>query len=420
MIEQIRENINNPEILERLYQDDWKAFKADFEKIYPEIENADMARFWKARLEYGKTTLFKAGSFIFSDFVIMLIVCLITAFLIKIPDLFQLKYTDTVFYEKNAAIIVFFGLTLFSILIGKTFSHKRIFIIALAFLIPLIYINLLPSNEKSDSVNLAYIHLPLLMWCIYGIVFTGFDLKNKSNRIDFIKYNGDLAIIYALIAVAGGVLTVITIGLFNAIGIQIGNFYMENIVIIGAVCAPVVAAFIIRNYPTLTNKLAPLIASIFSPLVLITLIIFLITIIVTGKDPYNDRDFLLIFNIMLIGVMGIIVFSVSETSIIKNQKFNEVILFILSIIAVIIDLIALSAIFYRLGEYGVTPNRLAILVSNILILANLVLIMIDLFRINFKKKEFRIVEMSDAKFLPVYLVWIFIVIFGFPLIFGMK
>ena len=216
------------------------------------------------------------------------------------------------------------------------------------------------------------------MWCIYGMVFTGFDLRNRNKRIDFIKYNGDLLIMYALIAMAGGLLTVITIGLFNSIDIQIGNFYIENIVITGAACAPIVAAFIIRNYPILTNKLAPLIASIFSPLVLITLIVFLVTIIVTGKDPYNNRDFLMIFNIMLIGVMAVIVFSVSETSILKNRKFNEVILFVLSIIAIIIDLIALSAIFYRLGD-GVTPNRLAILVSNILILANLVIIMIDLF-----------------------------------------
>jgi hypothetical protein len=123
---------------------------------------------------------------------------------------------------------------------------------------------------------------------------------------------------------------------------------------------------------------------------------------------------------MLLGVMGIIFFSISETSGIKNQKFNETILFALSIITIMIDLIALSAIFYRLGEYGLTPNRLAVLVSNILVLINLVLIMIDLFRINFKKAEFRKAEMSVARFLPVYLIWIIIVTFGFPLIFGMK
>jgi len=350
----------------------------------------------------------------------MIIMCLITGFLIKIPDLFHIKFSDFIFYEKNAAIIVFFGLTLFAIWNNRIFGQKRLIMTSLAFLIPVIYINLLPSHEPGDSVKLAYIHLPLLMWCIYGIVFIDFDFNNRSKRIDFIRYNGDLAIIFALIAIAGGLLTAITIGLFNAIGINIEKFYMENIVIIGSVAAPVVAAFIIKNYITLINKTAPLIAAIFSPLVLITLLAYLIAIVVSGKDPYNDRDFLLIFNIMLLGVMGIIVFSVSETSVIKNKKFNELTLFILSIITIIIDLIALSAIFYRLGEYGLTPNRLAVLVSNILVLVNLVIIMTDLFRINFKKNEFRIVEMSVAKFLPVYLVWIIIVIFGFPVIFGMK
>ena len=419
MIEEIKANIGNPEMLEKLYRNDRQAFEAGFEKIYPEIENTELAKFWKTRLEYNKKPdRMKIPAL--SEIVIMIIMCLITGFLIKIPDLFHIKFSDFIFYEKNAAIIVFFGLTLYTIWINRISGYKRLIMTVLAFLIPVIYINLLPSIEPGASVNLAYIHLPLLMWCIYGIVFTGFDFKNRSKRIDFIRYNGDLAIIYALIAIAGGLLTAITIGLFNAIGINIEKFYMENIVIIGSVAAPVVAAFIIKNYTTLINKTAPLIAAIFSPLVLITLLVYLIAIVVSGKDPYNDRDFLLIFNIMLLGVMGIIVFSVSETSVIKNKKFNELTLFILSIITIIIDLIALSAIFYRLGEYGVTPNRLAVLVSNILVLVNLVIIMTDLFRINFKRNEFRIVEMSVAKFLPVYLVWIIIVIFGFPVIFGMK
>jgi hypothetical protein len=123
---------------------------------------------------------------------------------------------------------------------------------------------------------------------------------------------------------------------------------------------------------------------------------------------------------MLIGVMGIIVFSISETSINRRQKFNELVLFILSIITLIIDLVALSAIFYRLSEYGVTPNRLAVLGSNILIFGNLIMIMIDFFKINFKKSEIKIVELTFSKYLPIYLLWTLIVVFGFPLIFGMK
>jgi len=258
------------------------------------------------------------------------------------------------------------------------------------------------------------------MWFIYGIVFTGYEFRNLDKRIDFIRFNGDLVIFYALIAIAGGLLTAITVGLFDSIGLDIEKFYGENIIITGAAAAPVVAAFLIEKFPALVSRTAPLIATIFSPLVLITLIVFLVTILVTGKDPYNDRDFLLVFNIMLLGVMAIIIFSVSETSVIKNQKFNAIILFVLSTVTIIIDLIALSAIFYRLGEYGLTPNRLAVLVSNILVLINLVLIMAGLFRINFKKKDFTIVEKTVSKFLPVYLAWILIVIFAFPAIFGLR
>jgi hypothetical protein len=87
---------------------------------------------------------------------------------------------------------------------------------------------------------------------------------------------------------------------------------------------------------------------------------------------------------------------------------------------VIIDLIALSAIFYRLGTFGITPNRLAVLGSNILILGNLVLIIIDFYKVNFKKAMISEVELTIAKYMPLYLIWIVIVVFAFPLIFGLK
>ncbi len=419
MKEKIKENINNPEKLESLYRNDKKSFQSGFEEVYSEIENSEMAKFWKMRLDYDKTPD-KIKSYNKSDILIMIAVCLIAGFLIKIPDLFNINLKSYFFYEKNAGIIFFFGLTLYAIWIKRDFSLKRAGFILLAFIVPLIYINLLPSEKNSASINLAYIHLPLLMWCTYGLVYTDFNFRDKSKRMDYIRHNGDLAILGAIILIAGGVLTGITIGLFKAININIENFYMQNIVIIGLVSAPIVTTFIITNYKTMTNKIAPVIANIFSPLVLITAIIYLIAIAITGRDPYNNRDFLLIFNVMLLGVMGIIVFSVSETSLTIKQKFNEMILFILSIITVIIDLIALSAIFYRLASFGVTPNRLAVLGSNILILGNLVLIMVDLYRVNFKKTLIEKVELTISKYLPLYIIWILIVIFGFPLFFGMK
>jgi len=420
MKEKIKENRNQPEELERLYRSDKQLFETGFEEIYPEIESESLAKFWKIRLGYDKAGS-KTSSFIWADIEMLIIACLLTSFLIKFPDIFYNNdFYSNVFYEKNAGLIVLFGLSIFAIWTNKIFSPKKMTFIAIAFLVPALYINLLPSDHQSQSLNLTLIHLPLFMWCIYGMVFTGLDFNDKGKRIDYIKYNGDIAVLGVLILISGGLLAGITIGLFSAIDIDIKRFYMEYIAICGAVSAPIVATFIIRNYPTFTNKLAPIIANIFSPLVLITLVIYLITIPVSGKSPFTDRDILIIFNLMLLGVMGIIVFSVSENSIGKKHRFNDLVLFCLSVVTIIIDLIALTAIVYRLYEHGITPNRLAVLGSNLLIFGNLLLIMIDLYNVNFRKADIGDVEITISKYLPLYAIYTFIIVFGFPFIFGMK
>ena len=419
MKESIKENVNNPEKLEQLYRDDRKSFESGFERLYSEIDKTELIEYWKIRLDFDKIPG-QTKKTNLADILVMITACLLAGFLMKLPDIFNVKVTNPLFYEKNAAIIAFFGLTIYVVWINRILELKRLALILIAFIIPAIYVNLLPPANDRDSINLVYLHLPLLMWCIFGLVFIDLNLKDRTKRIDYIKYNGDLAILSAIILIAGGILTGISIGLFDAISINIENFYMENVAIIGVVSVPIVATYIIKNYVTMTNKIAPIIANIFSPLVLLTAIMYLIALAISGKDPYSDREFLLIFNIMLLGVMAIIVFSISETSITRKQKFNELILFILSVISALIDLIALSAIFYRLGTFGITPNRLAVLGSNILILGNLVLIIINLYKTNFKNTTIEEVGLTISKYLPVYAIWILFVIFGFPLIFGMK
>jgi hypothetical protein len=419
MKEEIKKSIDDPAKLERLYRENSKFFESDFKEIYSEIENSELAKYWKIRLEFDKSHD-KIRSFPRKDIFRMIAVCMIAGFLIKLPPLINIDLSHFMFYEKNAGIIFFLGLSIYALWTRGIIQWNKLLIIILSFLIPVIYINLLPSDKNINSINLVYIHLPLLMWCVYGLVFIDFNLKDESKRIDYIRHNGDLAIIGAMIVIAGMALTVITIGLFQAINISIEKFYMENVALVGFVSAPVVAAFILNNFQLMTNRIARIIANIFSPLLLLTLIIYLTAVTITGKNPFNDRGFLLIFNIMLLGVMAIIIFSISETSLDKKQKFNEIILFVLSIVAIFIDVLALTAILYRLVQFGITPNRLAVAGSNVLILGNLILITMDLFKINFGKSEMDRVGLSIAKYVPIYIIWIVIVIFAFPLIFGLK
>ncbi len=350
----------------------------------------------------------------------MLAGCLLAALLVKIPLLAGFDPDEETFYAKHIGIIVFAGLSLYLFLAGKDKNWLLEGISLLVYALSALYINLLPEGEGSDSVLLAYIHLPLVLWSFYGLIFIGFDRKDPGRRIGYIRYNGDLAILTALILIAGGILTAVTIGLFSAIDMHIEDLYMENVALVGLVAAPIVATFIIRSYPSLTNRIAPVIAAIFSPLVLLTLLIFLVAIVAAGKDPYSDREFLLIFNLMLLGVTAIIVFTVTGMSNRKRQPFSQWTLFLLSIVTLAIDLIALSAILYRLGEYGFTPNRTAVLGANLLVLVNMIFMTIDLWKVLFRGKEIGRVELTLARYLPIYALWTVIVTFLFPLLFGWR
>lgn len=415
MKEEIKKNIDNLEVLEELFQTDERGFAAAFEEIYSEIKETELMRFWKIRLEHEKP-IFSSKKLFLADIIKMIVACLVTGFLIKMPAIFN--FPEEFFYFRNTGLIVFGGLILYVTLTRRGHDYKKVACTAAIMAIMAIYANILPATNGNDTLNLVYIHQPILMWAFFGLVYIDFDLKNLFKRVEYIRYNGDLAVLMAIMAIAGAILSGILITLFDTIGINIEEIYMENIALIGVVSIPIVATFIVRNYRSLANKIAPIIANIFSPLVLVAALVFLVALAFSGKNLFEDREFLLIFNLMLLGVMAVILFSVSETFINPTSRFNTMVLFVLSILTIVIDGITLSAIFYRLGTYGVTPNRLAVLGSNILLFGNLLWLVLELYKVNFRKADIGRIEFSIAKYLPVYLIWVLFVVFCFPMIFG--
>jgi uncharacterized membrane protein YozB (DUF420 family) len=142
--------------------------------------------------------------------------------------------------------------------------------------------------------------------------------------------------------------------------------------------------------------------------------------IYSAKNPYNDREFLLIFNALLIGVMALIFFSVAETSKTNKSHAEIWVLFLLSAVTIIVNGIALSAILFRISEWGITPNRAAVLGGNVLILINLLFVTAQLFRVLSEKANISVVGKAISFYLPIYFFWSIIVTFLFPLFFGFK
>jgi hypothetical protein len=410
----ILSKINDPKELEKLYQGNKVAFRKEFNLIYPELTDNRLADYWNERLSYENFEISWGSK---NELIFVIIASLVAGIIAKLPAL--LNANPELFYQRNAGLIIFPALTAYFIW-KKSLSTNKIVFAGVAFLIAAIFINLLPADNKSDTLILSCIHLPIFLWAVLGFSYVGDNIKNYHNRIDFLRYNGDLIIMTGLLAIAAGILTAITVGLFELIGFDIKDFYFENIVVFALPAIPMLATYITQTNPQLVNRVSPVIAKIFSPLVLITLFVYLIAIFVSGKNPYNDREFLMVFNFLLIGVMAIILFSVAEIFKKNENRTGGFILFALSIVTVIVNGIALSAILFRISEWGITPNRLAVLGANILMLTNLLIITFKLFKNISKKTDISEVEDSIAKFLPIYILWVMIVAFIFPLIFHFK
>ena len=411
MQEQILSNLDNPGLLEKLYRDNKAVFKSAFNGLYPGIKEKMTAQIWNERLNFEKEEISWISS---KELGFVIVTSILAGLIAKIPQLALLR--EDYFYSRNIAFIVFPFLAAWFAW-KQQLSPSRILMVGSIFLVSAVYINFLQYNETSDTVMLACIHLPLFLWSVLGYVFSGGEYFNLKRRLEFLQYNGNLVVMAALMVIAGFILSAITIGLFRLIGLNIEEFYGQYIIVFGASALPIVATALVQTNPQLVNKVSPIIARIFTPLVLVMLVAYLIAVIYTGKDPYNDREFLMIFNLLLIGVMALILFSVTGTAT-QASRMETMLLLALSAVTIVVNGIALSAILFRISEWGITPNRLAVLGGNILILTNLLLVTNRLFRAIRNPEETLKVEFSIAAFLPVYVVWTLIVIFAFPVFFN--
>jgi hypothetical protein len=410
----ILHNLDNPKQLEKLYREDASSFKKEFNQIYPGQQDKASLAFWNERLNYeaakpswGSTT----------ELVIVIVFALLAGLIASIPNITGIDNEKFLF--RNISFIVFPLLSAYFIWKQKL-AFKQYLLPLLAFIIAAVYINLLPTNKESSSIMLAFIHLPIFLWTIFGYSFLGVNIKSSQSRIGFLRYNGDLVVMSGILLLSTVLFSAITVNLFDLIGINIEIFYFQNIMIWGIAAIPIVATYLIQTNVQLINKVSPIIAKIFTPLVFINLFIYLSAMVYTKKYPYQDRNVLLLFNVLLMGVMALILFSIAEAGKATKNKFSLIVLFGLSALTLIVNAIALSAIVYRINEFGFSANRIAVLGGNLLIFINLVLVSYKLFLTSFKNGTIEEIEESIAGYLPVYAIWTGLITFLVPLLFQFK
>jgi hypothetical protein len=409
----IMEHLDNPHELEGLYRSDPKAFKKSFSQAWEQHPHSQVLRVWYERLYFKEKVPLEKAVIFQKEFLVMGLLAIMAGICSRVI----LHFVET---EAIAPINLAFGVIPFiaAFFVYKNKPNKHVIsILTLLFLFAGMYFTILPPLNNDDSKMLAYLHLPFFLWGLIGLAFTGNDYSVGRKRLAYLKFNVEFFILYGCMAVSGMLLAALTMQLFSFVDLNIEDFYFRNIVLFGAAGLAIVATYLVTKNLKLAKNITPYLAKIFSPLVLATLLIYLLTVVWVGKNPFLDRNFLLAFNGILLGVLAVTIFAITESGTDEKKNVSDYVQLALIVLALIIDSVALSAIIFRLSSFGISPNRMAVLGVNILVWANLVWIMMSYLRYLRNKTGPDSIQDAVTKYLPIYVIWAAIVTFIFPFLF---
>lgn len=348
--------------------------------------------------------------------VVALALALAAAALVKVPELFGLTLkSHPEFYARNASLAVF-------PLVAAYFAWKRalggrtVAWLGAAFALAAVAINAVPF-APGDTVRLAALHLPIALWIAVGVAYAGGRWADGARRMDFVRFSGELFIYFVLIALGGGVLTAFTVGIFESIGANAEWFVEGWLLPCGAAGAVLVASWLVEAKQSVVENMAPVLGRLFTPLFAAVLVTFLATMVWTGRGIDIERDVLIAFDLLLALVLGLLLYSISARDSDAPAGGFDWLLVLLVVSALLVDALALAAIVARISEFGFTPNRVAALGENLVLLVNLAWSAWLYARFLRGRGSFRALERWQTDYLPVYAAWAAVVVLLFPPLF---
>jgi hypothetical protein len=405
----ILECLEAPKALEALYRQDPESFRDSFNAVMQAAPDSATVRVWAARLEYRAP----AGGPARQRLGWALMIGLSVGALIRLPAVWL---GEEWYYPRVAPSLVLLALAAYFWV-----EHRERYRLSASLVLAagvIAYTALLP--EYTDSVVMALIHLPILCWAFLGLVFTGPAWRESEPRIRFLRYNGELLILASLVGLGGIVFSGITVALFELVAKDSAEWYAQNVGVIGAAAVPVAATYL---YDVVFNRrtgIASVLARVFAPLFLVMTGSYLVVALLGGQNPFVDRSFLIIVNGLLLVVLGMTVFSIAERGEQAEVGWIDYINVALLVVTLVIDLIALSAILFRLSSYGLTPNRVVVLGANLVVMTHLWWTCRASVGFIRGKSGPGAVRQAVSGYLPVYVGWAVLVAVILPLVFRFR
>jgi hypothetical protein len=387
------------------------------DELAREFARVHSERLWKQLvLAGGAEAPARAGAR--RDLAVALVCAVVGAVGVKVPELFGVhSIDDGDFYLRNVSFFALVPLTGY-LAVRRRVGARVVAVLAALFVLGVVAANAYPVADDSQSIVLTALHLPLALWFVVGAAYVGGEWRSRRRWMDFIRFTGEWAIYFVLIALGGGVLVGTTLGVFNAIGVDASGPVRAWLLPCGATGAVVVAAWLVEAKQSVIENMAPVLTRVFTPLFAAALLTFLGALIWTGSLVDVDRDVLIVFDLLLVVVLGLLLYAISARDPDSGPTVFDRLQLALPVSALLIDLFVLVAVTGRITEWGATPNKAAALGENVVLLVNLAWTGVLLVGFLRRRRPFQDLEQWQTRYLAVYAGWIWAVVLVFPPAFG--
>ncbi len=346
---------------------------------------------------------------------------------VKIPALFGIGFEGGgEFYVRNLALLILPFLAAFFLILRRA-SLATVLVVALPFVAAALALNLFPFGPDAATLALAAIHAAVALWIVTGIAYVGGDVRSSRARMDFIRFTGEWFVYLVLIALGGAVLVSLTMAVFAAIGLDAAEVVGEWAIPCGLAGAVVIAGWLVEAKQSVIENIAPVLTKLFTPLFTVLLLAFFVAGLLQGSlvEPvdgapmmFGQRDLLIVFDVVLVVVLGLLLYAMSARDPLAPPSWFERLQLVMVAAAILVDLLVLIAMIGRIAEYGASPNKLASLGLNLILLANLAGAAWLHLRFLAGRTRWDRLERWQTGFVPVYLAWSAVIVLVFPPLFG--
>ena len=269
-------------------------------------------------------------------------------------------------------------------------------------------------------------HLPFVVWMVVG-GSVALGLPDAASQFyAFLVKSVETVLTGGIYLIAGVVFGGLTIGIFSVLGVTLPEDNLRTVAAWGLGVIPILALASVydpRSSPIEQNwalglaRIIRILTRLMLPLALAALAVYVFWFVpVYFWRPFMEREVLIVYNATIMAVIALLASIVSGSDEQRPRRHDLVLryaILAMGVVTMLLNIYALAAIVSRIVEYGLTPNRHAVLGWNLVTLLMLGTIVTKVWQTKSKDWVLRFREAMGRAMIPA-VGWGSWVLWGLP------